>query len=146
MNPNPFFPFGEVDPSKFDFTKMLGTAQLPGIDISALLAAQNRNIEALTQANKLALEGMQTLAKRQMEIWTQTMTEASKAIGNLNMTLDPRERAQVQTELTKRAFEQALANMRTLADLVQQANRDAVDVIGKRVADGLDELKQFVKK
>lgn len=146
MITNPFFPFGELDVSKFDLTKMLGAAKVPGLDMQALMATQSKNIDALTQANKMVIEGMQAVAKRQMEILTQTMTEATRAASTLSLTASPQDKMQLQMDVTKRAFEQALANMRALADMVQQSNRNAVDVIGKRVADSMDEVKDLVKK
>lgn len=146
MMNNPFFSFGEFDFTKFDPTKMLSTTKIPGVDVQALMASHAKNIEALTQANKMVVEGMQAIAKRQMEIFTQTMTEATKAATLVNMTAAPQDKMQLQMEVAKHAFEQALANMRALADMVQQSNRNAVDVIGKRVADSLDEVKDLVKK
>jgi phasin family protein len=146
MSTNPFFPFGNSDASNFDLSKLLNAAKVPGVDVQALLNAQSKNIEALTKANALAIEGIQAVAKRQMEIMTQTMAEASKAVSSLNMTSDPREKTQVLTDLTKQAFEQALENMRVLADLVSQSNRNALEVISKRVTEGLDEVRDLAKK
>lgn len=146
MNTNPFFPFGSFDADRFDLTKLLGATQIPGVDMQALLAAQSKNIEALAEANKLAMEGMQAIAKRQMEILTQTMSEASKAASTLTASGDPREKMMQQTQLAKTAFEQAIANMRELADMVQQSNRQAADIISKRVSSGLEEVKDLTRK
>lgn len=146
MSTNPFFPFGNSDAPSFDLSKLLSAAKVPGVDVQALVSAQSKNIEALAKANALAIEGIQAVAKRQMEIMTQTMTEASKAVSSLNMTSDPREKTQVLTDLTKQAFEQALENMRVLADLVSQSNRNALEVISKRVTEGLDEVRDLAKK
>ncbi|MGD9842718.1 MAG: phasin family protein [Steroidobacteraceae bacterium] len=146
MNSNPFSPFGSANPANFDLTKLLDAAKVPGVDVQALLSAQSKNIEALAKANSMAIEGMQAVAKRQMEIMTQTMAETSKVASSLNMTADPREKAQLLTNLTKQAFEQALENMRVLADMVSQSNRNALDVISKRVSDGLDEVRDLAKK
>jgi phasin family protein len=146
MSTNPFSPFGNADAANFDFSKLLNAAKVPGVDVQALLNAQSKNIEALAKANALAIEGIQAVAKRQMEIMTQTMTEASKAVNSLSQVADPREKTQVLTNLTKQAFEQALDNMRVLADMVSQSNRTALDVISKRVSEGLDEVRDLSKK
>ena len=65
---NPFNPFANMDPSKFDLTKMMSEFKLPGIDMETLMETQRKNIEAVTQANKVAVEGMQAIAKRQAEM------------------------------------------------------------------------------
>ena len=146
MSTNPFFPFGNLNAEQFDLTKLLGNTQLPGVDMQALLAAQSKNIQALAEANKLAMEGMQTIAKRQMEILTATMNEASRVASGMGSPSDPRDKLAQHTELAKSAFEQAIVNMRELADMVQKSNREAVDVIAKRVAAGLEEVKDLTSK
>ena len=57
-NGNPFgMPF-------VDITKILEQFKLPGIDIQAVLDARRKDVEALTQANQIAYESMQALARR----------------------------------------------------------------------------------
>lgn len=146
MSTNPFFPFGNFDADRFDLSKLMSSAQIPGVDIQALISAQSKNIQALAEANKLAMEGMQAIAKRQMEILTQTMSEASKVANTLSSSGDPREKMVQQTQLAKTAFEQAIANMRELADMVQKSNREAADIISKRVSSGLEEVKDLASK
>lgn len=147
MSINPFFPFRTgFDPTQFDLSSMMSNFKMPGVDMQALLSAQAKNIEALTQANKAAMEGMMAVAKRQMEILNQTMTEASKAVGTATTVGDPRDKVVQQTELAKAAFEQAIVNMRELADMVQKANREATDVITQRVSAGLEEVKSLAKR
>src|SRR5207249_8587274 len=63
-------------PSPFpDIAKLIERFNMPGLDVSKIMEAQRKNIEALTQANQAAFEGMQGLAKRQMEILQETATE-----------------------------------------------------------------------
>ena len=47
------YPFFEMDVSK-----VLAEFKLPGVDVDAILASQRKNIEAVTAANQLAIEGM----------------------------------------------------------------------------------------
>ena len=42
----------------FDVAKAFGDFRLPGIDVDAIVAAQRKNFEALTQANQFAVEGL----------------------------------------------------------------------------------------
>src|SRR3546814_8128069 len=53
----------------FDLNKMLGDLKMPGFDPAAVAAAQQKNIDAITAANKRAIEGYQAIAKRQAEIF-----------------------------------------------------------------------------
>lgn len=152
MANNPFNPFANVDFSKFDFskfdiTKMLGDVKIPGFDMQGMMDAQRKNIEALTAANQTAVQGMQAVAQRQAEILSQAMSEISTVAQQLSGSAsNPQELTAKQTELARKAFEQALANARELAELVSKSNTEAFAIINKRVTESLQELKGLVGK
>lgn len=140
---NPFYPFANIDFSNFDATKMMSDLRLPGVDMVALLATQRKNIEALTAANQMAVQGMQAVAKRQSEILAQTMAEISTAAQQIASAGNPQEMTAKQAELIKQAFEKAVANMRELAEMINQTNTQAFEVINKRVSESLEELRNL---
>ena len=135
----PEFPF-----FNFDVKKFAGDLKLPNVDLDSIVASSRKNIEALTQANRIAFEGFQAVAKRQVEIMRETMTEAASVLRNV-MSGSPTD-AKVAPEVLKKAFEAALANMRELAEMTSKANSEAFDVIQKRVADSIEELKSLTAK
>lgn len=143
---NPFYPFANLDFGSFDFTKMMSDLKVPGVDMEALLSSQRKNIEALTKANQKTLEGMQAVAKRQSEIMAQAMAEVSAAAQQLATSTNPQEMSTKQSALIKAAFEKALANMRELAEMVNQSNTEAFEIINKRVAESLEELRALQSK
>jgi len=143
---NPFYPFANIDFGNFDAGKMMRDLKLPGVDMQALLATQRKNIEALTAANQKVVQGMQAVAKRQSEILAQAMAEISTAAQQVASAGNPQEMTAKQAELTKQAFEKALANMRELAEMISQANTQAFEVINKRVSESLDELRNLTAK
>lgn len=140
-------PFGDFDFTKMmDPSKLMGDFKVPGVDVNAVVASQRRNLEALGEANKLALEGMQAVAKRQTEIFRQVMEEASQAMREIMTAGSPEDKAGRQAELVKDAFTRAIANMRELAEMVAKSQGEAFDVINKRVSESLDELKVAIAK
>ncbi|HUM93469.1 MAG TPA: phasin family protein [Candidatus Competibacter sp.] len=146
---NPFNPFANVDFSKFDFskydmTKMLGDVKIPGFDMEAIMTAQRKNIEALNAANQAAVQGLQAVAQRQAEILSQAMGEVSSIGQQLASAGNAQEMTAKQAELVRKAFEQALANMRELAEMVSKSNTEAFAIINKRVNESLQELKSLV--
>ncbi|MBI1778145.1 MAG: phasin family protein [Proteobacteria bacterium] len=144
---NPFFNADKSNPFfNVDMQKLLGDFKFPGVDYEALMTSQRRNIEALTQANQLAVEGMQAVAKRQAEIMRQTMEETGRAMQALMQSTTPEDRMAKQTDMVKSAFERAIANMRELAELVTKSNAEAFQLVNQRVTDSLDELKQAIGK
>ena len=58
----------------------------------------------------------------------------------------PEAKAAKGTGLTKTAFEKAIANMKELSEMVAKSNGEAFDVINKRVAESLDEIRVLTEK
>ncbi len=135
------YPFFEMDVSK-----MMSEFKLPGVDVDAIMASQRKNIEAVTAANQLAIEGMQAVVRRQAEILRQTMEEAGSMMTEMMTAGTPEDKVARQAELVKTAFEKALANMRELAEMVAKSNTEAANVISKRVSESLEELKSTMAK
>ena len=127
-----------------DFTKNL--ANLPGFTPETLLAAQQKNMDALIEANKAAAAGYQDLFKKQMAIFEETVAEAQKQLKSLEATkIDP-EKAKAQAELARAAFEKALANMQALAESAQKANAEAYEIVSARIKESLGELRDMASK
>jgi phasin family protein len=141
---NPFF---DVDVSKFaDVSKLISEFKLPGVDVESVLASQQKNIQALTAANQLALEGFQAVVRRQSEIVRQTMEQTSSMMSELMAAGSPEDKVAKQADLVKLAFEKALSNARELAELVAKSNSEAADVINKRVSESLEEVKVLISQ
>lgn len=128
-----------------DVGKLFAGFNFPGFDVDTLIASQRKNIEALTQANQLAVEGVQAVTRRQVEIARQAFDEASAAMRDMAQPTAPEERMAKQAELAKQAFEKGVANARELADLVTKAQSEAFAVISRRVTEGFDELRDQAK-
>jgi phasin family protein len=129
----------------FDVGKAFAGFTFPGFDVEAFLASQRRNLEALTQANQLAVEGVQAVARRQVEIARQAVEEASTLMRDLTQPGAPEDRLAKNAEVAKQAYEKGLANLREITELVTKANSEALGVINKRVAEGLDEIREYAK-
>ena len=129
-----------------DITKMLADFKVPGVDVESMVASQRKNIEALTEANQLVIAGVQAVMKRQAEILKASMEEARSVASEIMVPGSPEAKAAKQAEVVQTAFQAALANMKELADLVTKSNTEAANVISKRVAEGLDEIKSAVVK
>jgi len=131
----------------FDVTKIMGDFRVPGIDLEAAVASQRKNIEALTQANQLAVEGVQALMRRQVEITRQAMEDFSAMFRDMvQPNGSPEDRFAKQAEYSKHAIEKSLSNAKELTELVTKANTEAFNVINKRVTESLDEVRDFAKK
>ena len=130
----------------FDISKYLGDFKVPGVDVDTLVTSQRKNIEALTQANKLAYDGLQAVVKRQVEIIRQTVDEVAQVTKEISEPGTAQDKAAKQAELAKDAFERTLSNMRELSEMVAKANSEAFDLLNKRFTQNLEEIRDaFVK-
>jgi phasin family protein len=129
------------------FTKMLGEMKLPAVpDMGGLLAAQKRNMEAMAAANRIALEGAQTVARRHMEIVQQSMSDLTEAMRAMATAEPPQAKAAHQAELVKRSYERAVANTKELSDLIQRSNSEAIGLLNKRFAEAMQEVTDVIGK
>lgn len=130
----------------FDISKYLGDFKVPGVDVDSLVSSQRKNIEALTQANKLAYDGLQAVVKRQAEILRQTVDEIAQATKDIAEPGNPQDKAAKQAELAKEAFERSLSNLRELSEMIAKANTEAFDLLNKRFTQSLDEVRDTFTK
>ena len=138
---------GQGNRPEADMMKMLAEFRMPGLpDMEALASAQRRNFEALSAANKVALEGAQAVARRHMEILQQSMSEMTQSMQSMSGARDPQAQATKQAEMLKTAYERAVGNMREVADLIQKSNGEALSVLNQRFTEAMDEVKTMVAK
>jgi phasin family protein len=129
-----------------DVGKMFAGLNFPSFDVEGLISTQRKNIEAFTQANQLAVEGVQAVTRRQVELARQAFDEAQAVFRDFTQPSAPEERMAKNAELAKQAFEKGIANARELGELVTKAHSEAFDVIAKRVTESLDEFREQTKK
>ena len=133
-------PFDHVD-----VTKMFSDFSVPGVDWQDVMASQQKNINALTEANRRLMEGAQAVMQQQSQIMTKAMGELSSATQDLMKEGDPQTGAQKRFELAKSSFESAVANMQELAELAGQSNSEAMEIINKRAAEAFEEIKELIQ-
>ena|ERR1700709_329929 len=130
-----------------DVTKMFTDMKMPSMpDMSALMAAHQRNIAALTAANKVAMEGAQAFAKRQAEIVQQSVSEFTEAMKSFGGMEAPQEKAAKQADLLKHTYERGVANLRELGDLISRSNSEAIELLNSRFSEAMEEVKAISAK
>ena len=138
----------EARPSFFDFdvTKVMADFRFRPIDVEALMACQGRNIEALSQANQLAVEGVQAVAQRHIEVARQAVEDVSALLRDLAQPASPENQIAKNTEYAKQMIEKSVSHGREITMLATKAGTEAADVLRKRASEGLDEFCNLAKK
>lgn len=130
-----------------EFGKLFADIKLPAVpDMDSFISASRRNMETLTAANRVALEGAQAVARRHMEIMQQSMAEMTEAVRTMSAVEAPQAKAAKQADLLKQAYERSVANMKELGDLIQHSNAEAVKLLNARFVEAMDEVKALADK
>jgi phasin family protein len=140
---NPFF---ETDFSKFvDMSKMMGEFKFPAFNMEAYITAHRRNMETVAAVNQACFESMQAMARRQAEWTRQYFEEASAAVQAVMSSNTPEEKVMRQAAASKAAVEKCVANVREIAETMTRNNCQALEALGNRMNEGLEEFSDLVK-
>lgn len=130
-----------------EFTRMFSEMKVPMMpDMDALMQAHRRNLETLSAANRVAMEGAQAVARRNMEILQQTMSELTDGLRAMAAGESPQAKAAQQADLIKASYERAVANLHEIGDLLQRSNGEALSLLNKRFAESMEEVKTLLAK
>jgi len=121
-----------------ELKKMIEQVKLPGIDMNSIAEARRKDVEALLAANKVTAEAMQELARKQGEMFTGAMQGLQATVQAMG---DPTR----QSELARKAYEKAVAEMNVMARLAQKAQADSIAAITERAQQSVDELKKLLQ-
>src|SRR4051812_30087471 len=124
MNPN--YAFTEMFKNAFDFNQLFST--------------QRRNIEALSEANQVVVEGAQAVSRRQAEVIRENVESVLKASKDIFTNGTPEANISKQSDLAKSIFENTLSNLREITEMVTKSGFEAFDVLNKRAAETMEEI------
>ena len=128
-----------------DIVKLLEQYKLPGIDVAAIVDMRRKDIEALMTANRVALEGAQSVGQKQVEILRSTLDQLSSLIQQATASGSMTEKTTKTGELVQQVLQRALENMRELAETAYKSQSDTYAVLTKRIQENLDEAKALLR-
>jgi phasin family protein len=127
-----------------DIVKLLEQYKLPGIDIAAIIEMRRKDIEALMTANRVALEGAQSVGQKQVEILRSTLDQLSSLIQQATASGSMTEKTTKTGEVVQQVLQRALENMRELAETAYKSQSDTYAVLTKRIQENLDEARALL--
>lgn len=127
-------------------TKTTSTKTLfPMFDADQLMAAQQRNVDAMTSASQIVVDGAKTIALRQGEM-LQASVDQWMADGQQVFAGKPGEfKPADQVAKTKSAYEAAVNNAKELTEIAMKAQSEAFGVLTKCMMANLDDMKSLTK-
>ncbi len=125
---------------KFDMSAM---PMMKPADAEAMMAAQRRNVEAMTNAGQILADGARSFAQRQSEIVQARMSEFNaKAERFMKPQQGGADEMRGRLDDAKSIYEQAVNDTRELMDIVFKAQSDAMRVMNQCMVNNLEEMKK----
>ena len=135
-------PTGDFNPFR-DLTKTLEQFKVPGVDMTAFVAARRKDVEALTAANKTAYEALQDLGRAQTEMLTHAMKGMQESTeGMLREGLKGID-ATKQSEAARVAWQKMLADINALGELARKSQAQAVAGLAEAAAESTKAVKNL---
>ncbi len=124
-----------------DLGKALAKFKLPGIDIAAIVESQRKDMEVLAEANRQAYEGIKALAERRNQMLKEAFVKWRDATKDASGT----EMLTKQAELARQGVQDAIANVRELAQMEAQSRKQAWKLVQDRFEENLAQLKKLLQ-
>lgn len=137
---------GFTIPEALDLRTLLEKLKLPGVDVNGLLDYHRKDVETLIAANEQAFRGYQALTRRQAEILAEAMREWREGTAGLVDVKGIPEKASRTAGRAQQAFGRALGNMREIAEMAAKSHEQVIEILNKRVHEGLDGLRESLRK
>lgn len=129
-----------------DFSESFGKFKGFGFDFGALMETQRRNLQALSDANRLAIEGIQEIAQMQSEIVSRIVEDGTCIAREIVTEGAPEEKIARQADLARKSYENAVGCARQISETLGKSNKAASEIINKRVSASLNEIKSAAEK
>ncbi|SES16032.1 Phasin protein [Tranquillimonas rosea] len=110
-------------------------------DMESVIKANQRNFEAMADANRAAAEAYKDLLDKQMEIFGKLTMAARQQYEWMEDTAGP-DTLKAKTEAMNDAVEEALTLMRKLAEEARKANEEAFSTVRGQVDEAVEEIKK----
>ncbi len=125
-----------------DIGKMFEQLKFPGVDMSSIVESRRKDIEALVQANQVALKGVASIADKQAEFLQAVMADVG---AKLKSASEGGASSATAMDLAKQSVDKALAAMRHLAVTTTKSQSEAIDLINARAKASLEEIRAQLK-
>lgn len=112
---------------------------IPGPDLSDMMDAHRKNLQALQAATQIGTSSAQAMMDKQREVLESTLAEIADTVQNASSS-DPSGMMMAPMELAKKSFDATIKNATEMAEIVKQGNMDAFNVVKDRVMESVEEM------
>lgn len=128
-------------PSLGELGKLVEQFKIPGVDVSALVDWQRKDLEALAEAQREAYEGVKALFERRNEMLRETLAQWQESAKD-GAGKDFLSR---QQDAVKQGIEQAIENFRELSAMEAETRGKAWKVVQDRLQENMASLQKLLQ-
>lgn len=129
-----------------DFSKFFENYQSVPFDMGAMMETQRKNLQAITEAQQLAMGSLQAVAQRQAEIMSQIVQDNSTLATEIMAEGTPEEKMSRNAKMFKTVYERSVKNMKEISEMLNKSGQEASNIINKRVAATMNEIQSSIEK
>lgn len=115
-------------------------------DMKSALEAGRKSFQALTEAQQIEMESLQTALQRGAEIFSQVMQDQSEIAKELMHEGTPEEKIARGADLIRKSYERTVCGIREVGDIVSKSSREAGDILNRRVSASLSEIQSSAEE
>lgn len=128
------------------FTSLGEQLRVPNVDFEAIVDHHRKNLEALEKSAKSATAGASSMIAKQREILQETLREITEMAQSYRSPGNPQELMSKQAEFARKSFETAVKHTSEMAELMKKSGEETLDVLRKRIRDGMEEIREGYDK
>ncbi len=128
------------------FTSLGERLRVPDVDFEAIVDHHRKNLEALEKSARSATAGASSMMAKQREILQETLREITEMAQSYRSPGNPQELMSKQADFARRSFETAVKHTSEMADLMKKSGEETLDVLRKRIRDGMEEIREGYDK
>lgn len=113
---------------------------MPKVDMTQMLNAGRKNVEAVSAAGQTLAESAQNITRRQAELTRAHVEKLLKTTKDMLVNGSPEINTTKQVEFAKTLFESSLNNLREVGELVTKSGFEAFDVLNRRASQTIEEF------
>lgn len=116
------------------------------VDIERVIEHHRRNLEAFEQSARAASTGAASVMTRQRQMLEEMAANIREMADSYRTPANPQDLMAKQAEFARKGFETAVKNTGDLAGMVARSNTEALDILRKRMKEGMAEIRQSFDK
>ncbi len=115
--------------------------KLPTPEISSVMEAHQKNLQALQAAAQAQSAGAQNLMEKQREVLEKTLEEIATMVQDTYADADPTKAMNNQMEFARKSLDMTIRNTAEMGEIIRDAGAETFEVLKARVEESIAEMQ-----